>query len=229
MIERFGKNELVETIKDIQKNTESLKAITEQFTSEEDKQSEEFKTLVSETNDIEESLDKLVSEEDKAEIQKLGEIQTYIQHLQGMVDSEETTPELRERAVRQIFLIRSSYSFEVLKETKVRPTMKTKTLELNFNNLRKSAEKKLDNNPSFRFQSAFTIESKIKSILPNELKNKSRLVASFIYAVINTVSLKPDGYAMFVFFLIKNINGIDKPFAEREELIDNLIKLAESL
>jgi alanyl-tRNA synthetase len=229
MIERFEGSEILENIKDLKKNAKSLREMAEGFTSEEDKQTEEYKALVDETKDIEESLETLVSEEEKVEIQKLGEIETYIQHLQAMIDAEDTTPELKQKAERQIFLIKSSYTFEVLSEPKVRPNMKTKNLRENFVNLRKNAERKLERNQSFRFHSVFKIESKIKSVLPEELKGQARVVTSFIYALINTVSLQPDGYAMFIFFLIKNINGIDKPFAERQELIDNLIELAKTL
>jgi hypothetical protein len=229
MIERFSGSEIIDSIKDIKENARNLREITEVITSEEDKNTEEYKILMDETTDIEETLDNIVSDEEKVEIQKLGEIETYIQHLQTMVNDENTTPELKERAERQIYLIKSSYTFDVLNEPNVRPLTKPKKLKENFVRLRKSAETKLDRNPNFRFHSAFDIERKIKSVLPEELQDKARTVASFIYSVINGVSLQPDGYAMFVFFLIKNINGIDKPFKERQQLIANLIELAEAL
>jgi hypothetical protein len=229
MIERTSQNEIIENAKLLKENSQMFKQIVEELATEEDKQTEEYKTLIEESDDLGEGLEKVLTEEERAEIKKLSEIQTYIEKIGEILTDEEADPELKKRAEKQIRMIRSSYTLECLNDPHVRPTMKSKKLRENFINLRKSAEQKMDRNQSFRFYSAYNIESKIKSILPEELKGKARLVASFIYAVINTVSLKPDGYAMFVFFLIKNINNIERDFSEKEELISNLTKLAESL
>jgi hypothetical protein len=229
MIERISQNEIIENVKMLKDNTKMFKQIVEEMSTEEDKQSEDYKALVEESETLEEGIEKVFSEEEREEIKKLSEIQTYIEKIGEILNDEEADPELKKRAEKQIRMIRSSYTLECLNDPHVRPTMKPKRLKENFVNLRKSAEQKMDKNQSFRFYSAYNIETKIKSILPEELKGKARITASFIYAVINTVSLKPDGYAMFIFFLIKNINNIERDFTEKEELISNLTKLAESL
>jgi hypothetical protein len=229
MIERISQNEIIENVKMLKDNTKMFKQIVEEMSTEEDKQSEEYKALVEESDTLEEGIEKVFSEEEREEIKKLSEIQTYIEKIGEILNDGDADPELKKRAEKQIRMIRSSYTLECLNDPNVRPTMKSKRLKENFINLRKSAEQKMEKNQSFRFYSAYSIESKIKTILPEELKGKARLTASFIYAVINTVSLKPDGYAMFVFFLIKNINNIERDFTEKEELISNLTKLAESL
>jgi len=229
MIQRQD-NEFIQNIKEMKKNTAQMKQMAEALTSEEDKQSEGYKEFISEMDSVDSDIENLVSEDDKKEIKKLDEIQTYIQHLQDMINNEAVDADTKTRAQRQIYLIESSYTLDVLfKELKHAVSMKPKKLVENFIKLRSNAEKKLDANSSFMFHSAFHIEKKIKLVLPEELKGKSRLVASFIYACINTASLQPNGYSMFIYFLIKNINSFGKGYAEEPVLIENLIKLTNVL
>jgi hypothetical protein len=165
-----------------------------------------------------------LTQDELKDLQNLGELQTYIKTVQEMADNEELDEETRQRAVRQVFMIRSSYTFEVFNE--LRPTMKYNTLVKKFKSLKRDAERKMERNESFKFVASGDIEHYIKAVLPEHLKDRSKGVAAFIYAFIMTASLKPDGYAIFVYFLIKNINGLDREFAERETLVNNLHTLA---
>jgi len=229
MIEEFGKNELVESVKLLKENSEQFREMVEEASTDEEKQSDEYKQLMNENEDIDKSLEKVITDEEREEIKKLGEIQTYIQKLELMIDDETINPVVKKRAEKQIYMIKGSYTLEPLFDSHNRPTMRPKKLKEDFVLLKRRAEAKMKKNLRFRFYSAVGIERCIRSVLPEELKNKAKVVSAYIYAVINTISLKPEGYAIFIFFLIKNINNIDKSFNEKEELVSNLIKLAESL
>lgn len=222
-------NEMIETLKMLKNGQADIKDAIEKFATAEDKESEEYKQLTKELEEIDSEIGNLTSVEEAKEVQNLDEIQTYISQLQQMIDDEDTSDEMKERAKRQIFLIRSSYTFEVFNELK--PTMKASNLRANFMKLRKDAERKLERNEYFMFHSVMGLEKKIKKVLPDHLKIEAVAVTSFLYAFINTASLQPDGYAMFIFFLIKNINKLDSgtDFPEKEVLVNNLIKLAENL
>jgi chromosome segregation ATPase len=222
-------NDMIETLKSLTQGQAEVKNAIEQFATEEDKQSEDYQKLTEELAEIESDLKNLTNDKDAEEIQKLDEIQTYISQLQQMIDDEDTSEEMKERAERQIFLIKSSYTFEIFNELK--PTQSSSTLRANFMRLRKDAERKLERNEHFMFHSVMGLEKKIKKVLPEHLKIEAVTVASFIYAFINTASLQPDGHSMFIFFLIKNINKMDSgiEFPEKEALVENLVKLAEHL
>jgi hypothetical protein len=226
MIERID-GSIISDIKELKENSKHFNEVMDSVLSEEQKESKEYQLLSKEGSDIEKDLEGIISDEEKEEIIRLSEIQSYIKNLQDMIDSPESPEELKERAKRQIFLIRSSYTFEVFNELK--PTMKAKTLRDNFIKLRRDAERKLDRNKHFKFHSAQNIEKHIKAVLPEELKSQSRVVASFIYAFIGSASLQPNGYAMFVFFLIRNIMHLERDFDEKEVFVSNLTKLARAL
>jgi hypothetical protein len=227
MIQR--ENEFIDTIRTLKGSQVEMREAIESFATEEDKQTEEYQKLVQELSEIDSELSNLTTDEEAKEVKNLDEIQTYISQLQQMVDDEDTNPEMKKRAERQIFLIRSSYTFEVFNELKT--TMKPRTLRESFLKLRKDAERKLEQNEHFMFHSVIGMEKKIKKVLPDNLKIEAITVTSFIYAFIKSASLQPDGHSMFVFFLIKNINKMDSglDFPEKEALVDNLIKLAENL
>jgi ribosomal protein L32E len=227
MIEKQDVKELINSFNQIKESAENFKEIIDIVATEEDKKTEEYRKLIEESNSIEEELEKSVTDEDKEEIKKLSEIQTYINHLKSIVEDEKTDEIIRKRAEKQIFMIRSSYTFEVFNTKK--PSLSIKKIKEDYMQLKKEAERKMEKNKHFRFFSAWHIDKHIRAVLPDELKSKAKLVAGYIYAFINTCSLKPDGYSMFVFFLIKNINNLDKDFPEREVLIENLTKLAKSL
>jgi hypothetical protein len=167
----------------------------------------------------------ILSEEERKEIKKMGEIQNFIQELEKMYGEEENE-EIRSRIEKQIRYIKSSYTLEVL-HTEITVTAKAKTILNNFSKYRKHAVAKMKNNPKFTFHAPERIESKLASVL--EDPKDAKLLAGFFYGMIGTLSLKPDGYAMFVYFLIKNINALDGEFTEKEELIGNLNSLVEKI
>jgi hypothetical protein len=167
----------------------------------------------------------ILTDEERKEIKRMGEIQTFLQDLERMHEEEENE-EIRPRIEKQIRYIKSSYTLEIL-STEITVTARPKTILNNFSKYRKHAVTKMKNNPKFTFHAPERIESKLASVL--EDPKDAKLLAGFFYGMIGTLSLKPDGYAMFVYFLIKNINALDGEFTEKEELIGNLNSLVKKI
>lgn len=221
-------NLVLDSIKELTKNADSLREAITSFATEEDKQTEEYKNMVKELDSIEGELANIVTPEEAKSINQLSEIQSQFKFLNDIISGEDATPELIERAKRQIYLIESSYTLDALiKENK--STMSNKKLEANFAKLRSKVELKLKENPTFKFHSAFNLNKSIYLALDDILKQYSHLTTAYIYSFILSASLKPDGYAMLVFFLVKNLTNIKEDFLEKPILIDKLNALTAYL
>ncbi|WCS68249.1 hypothetical protein Goe21_01390 [Bacillus phage vB_BsuM-Goe21] len=217
-------NDMIKTMKGLQESSESLlKTFKDLGLDKENK--EEFEILEKSANEIKQEFDTIATIEE--EVKKYSGCSAFIKQLEEVLEDDSQSEELKEKIKRQIFMIKSSYNFKAFSE--LQPTLKPKTLLNNYKALRNKAENKLKNNNTFTFNTSFYLEKMIKGVLPDDLKSYSRMTASYIYAFINTASLKRGGYAIFVGFLINNINNLDKEYPEKEELVNNLIKLTQLL
>lgn len=229
MIVENNSKEMIKTLESISADANTLKDTMDIITTDEEKETEEYKKMTKELGDIDWSLKNFVSEEEAESIRRFSALEHYIKELETFRDKDGTPKEAKDSCNRQIRMIRSSIKLDLFYGD-FRPTLSSKKLKEKYIKLRKQAEAKLDSNTIYKFQSALNIDKHIKLALPEELKDKSIIVSAFIYQFILNVSLKQGGYSIFVFFLINNINSLGvKPFAEQEEFVKHLRILASEL
>ncbi|ALN97879.1 hypothetical protein Bp8pS_200 [Bacillus phage vB_BpuM-BpSp] len=211
-------NNDLDTIKEQMKEVSSLKQLGDKEINKEiDKFMEDTKETVKE---IETELKKEKERED------LSTAKAVIKKLENLMEENKDKEDLVKRINEQIKMIEDSFKLDSLRI--IRPTMKKENLVKNHLELRKKALNKLDKHANFRYLYIEDISEKVLNVLPEDLKERNVLLASYIYSFILTAPIKNGQYSFFINFLIKNINELDKEYEMKDEFTDNLINFVSN-
>lgn len=216
-------NEINTYLKELSTTLETIEETNENLGLTKD---EEIESIKKEIEENKKEIDEINNNEEYEEMIKKSEsnnIPTYINYLNKMSEEEPETKANNDKLIKEI-----EDSLKMQRIIDKNLVISKKDINNTLKKLVKEVNKKLKNSSAYIFKPVTNIEKAIKNNLPEEYKNKSKLIAIKILTYINNARLSNE--RLFIYFVIINILGLEKEINNfREEIIESLIKVSKTI